>query len=305
MFQSKAIILSSAILVLCGAAAVFDKINKKCDFTDDECLQGLYFGLIGEATENGISELDVPKLDPFELKDKQLPILGMINIIISHGTVNGFKNCVGSNVHNDVESLRIKVTLICENFAINGKYKIEVTPVLKALIGTIDIHGDGQGSIVVVFARVSTDRQYEEATRTGNRSVAIDCASRAVCGQRGQHRGIARQHKVKLDLEIAYEIKKNENADIRFVLKPEDTTYEFEFLDKVTFGADSVFIGSQDISNVVTNVLNENWEFIAKSFARSVIDLAMTIFSSNAQKVLDALPVKDLYNTDLTHYVKN
>ncbi|XP_022828066.1 uncharacterized protein LOC111357554 [Spodoptera litura] len=261
MFQSKAIILSSAILVLCGAAAIFDKINKKCDFGDDECLQGLYFGLLAEATNNGISELGVPKLEPYELKNQQLPILGMINIIIPHGTVNGFKNCVGSNFHNDVESLRLKVTLICENFAINGKYKIEVTPVLKALIGTIDIHGDGQCS------------------------VAVD--------------------KVKLDLEIAYEVKKNENGDIRFALKPEDTTYEFEFLEKVTFGADNVFIGSQDISTVMTNVLNENWEFIAKNFARPVIDLAMTIFSSNAQKVLDALPVKDLYNTDLTPYVKN
>lgn len=30
-----------------------------------------------------------------------------------------------------------------------GKYKIEVTPVLKALIGTLDIHGEGQGKVAI------------------------------------------------------------------------------------------------------------------------------------------------------------
>lgn len=54
--------------------------------------------------------------------------------------------------------------------------------------------------------------------------------------------------KVKLDVDVAYEVIKNENGDIRFKLKPEDNTNTFEFLEKVTFAADNVFIGSQDIS---------------------------------------------------------
>lgn len=54
--------------------------------------------------------------------------------------------------------------------------------------------------------------------------------------------------KVKLDVDVAYEVIKNDNGDIRFKLKPEDNTYTFEFLEKVTFAADNVFIGSQDIS---------------------------------------------------------
>ncbi|KAH9630136.1 hypothetical protein HF086_004842 [Spodoptera exigua] len=261
MFQSKVIILSSAIFVLCSAAAIFDKIDKKCDFNDSECLQALYSGILAEATNNGIPELGVPKIDPFELKNQQISILGMINIIIAEGTAKGFKNCVGNGFQNDVESLSIKVSLICENFSVSGKYKIEVTPVLKAIIGTIDIHGEGQGSVAI--------------------------------------------EKIKLDLDIAYEVSKNENGDIRFVMKPEDTTYTFDFLGSVKFAADSVFIGSQDISTVTTNILNENWEFIAKTFGKSVMDLALVVFNDNAQKVLDALPVKDVISTDLTPYVKS
>uniref|UniRef100_A0A2H1W2X3 SFRICE_022413 n=1 Tax=Spodoptera frugiperda TaxID=7108 RepID=A0A2H1W2X3_SPOFR len=261
MFQSKVIILSSAILVLCSAAAIFEKFNKKCDFTDDECLKSLYFGIIEEATDNGIPELGVPKLDPYVLKNERVSVLGMINITVIDGTVNGFKKCALNKFHNDIESLHVQASLTCENFIVEGKYKIEVTPVLKALIGTLDIHGEGQGK------------------------VGID--------------------KVKLDVDVAYEVIKNDNGDIRFKLKPEDNTYTFEFLEKVTFAADNVFIGSQDISTVTTNILNENWEFIAKNLGKPVIDLAMTVFTSNGQKVLDVLPIKDLYNTDLSPYIKS
>lgn len=80
-------------MILTGPLFSVEKFNKKCDFTDDECLKSLYFGIIEEATDNGIPELGVPKLDPYVLKNERVSVLGMINITVIDGTVNGFKKC--------------------------------------------------------------------------------------------------------------------------------------------------------------------------------------------------------------------
>uniref|UniRef100_A0A2A4K5N7 Uncharacterized protein n=1 Tax=Heliothis virescens TaxID=7102 RepID=A0A2A4K5N7_HELVI len=261
MLQFKVLLLISAIFAICESAAIIDKINKKCSISDNDCLKDLYTEILLDVADNGVPEMDIPKLDPFAVKNKEIEVLGMIKVALIDGSAKGFKNCHTTSYSNDIETQRTLVELICDSFAVEGNYKIESTPAFLALIGGISVHGQGKGAVVI--------------------------------------------DKVKLNLDLAFEVKKLDDGELHTLVIPEDSTYTFEVLEKVTFSADNLFIGKQDISAVAVNIGNENWEFIAKSFGKSIIDKALEVFYVNCNKFLSKIPIKDIITEDLSPYVKN
>lgn len=51
-----------------------------------------------------------------------------------------------------------------------------------------------------------------------------------------------------MTFDFAYEIKKMDDGELHFLIKPEESTYDFEVKGKTTLHADNVLIGKQEIS---------------------------------------------------------
>lgn len=92
----KNVFKSINIVFLCNNFHVIlsaKKLNKKCGVDDGPCQAVLYGGILKEVIENGIPEYDIPKIDPYEVKDLTTTFLGMVNVTMVDGVIAGFKTC--------------------------------------------------------------------------------------------------------------------------------------------------------------------------------------------------------------------
>ncbi|XP_049703415.2 protein takeout [Helicoverpa armigera] len=260
MWKFKVLLLTSAIFTICESSAyIVEKVNKKCSINDNDCLKDVYSAVLADLADNGAPAMNIPTLDPFSIKNKQIEVLGMIKATMIEGYGKGFKTCQLTGFSNNLQTQRCDVEMVCEPFAVEGNYKIEATPTLSALIGGIKVYGQGKGGLVI--------------------------------------------GKVKLNLDLAYEVKKLD-GELHFLVNPEDSTYTYEVLDKITFSGDSLFIGKQDISTVAVNIGNENWEFIAKALGKPILDKVLEVFYVTCNKFLSKVPIKEWITDDLSSYVK-
>ncbi|KAJ8716583.1 hypothetical protein PYW07_003210 [Mythimna separata] len=261
MLRLNVILLASAIFAFCDSLAILDKLNKKCAVSDDKCVVGLYKSLIVEAADNGIPELGVPKADPLMMKDMEVVALGMIKLTVKEGEAKGFRNCEPTDSKVDLANQRHTISFVCERIAVEASYKIESTPTLLALIGGIDVHGEGKGGAVL--------------------------------------------EQITLNFDFGFELKKLDDGEVYIQIKPDDSTNSFEVKGKATVHADNILVGKQEISAVVVNIFNENWEFFTNNFGKTVIDNATGMFMEQAQLLLNKIPVKDLITDDVSAYVKS
>ncbi|KAJ8723383.1 hypothetical protein PYW08_003295 [Mythimna loreyi] len=261
MLRLNYILVASAIIAFCNSLAIIDKVNKKCASSDSECIKSLYKSFIQEASDNGIEEFGVPKADPFVIKNMEVEALGMIKITAKEGEITGFRNCELTDSKVDLTALRHSVSIFCDRIAVESSYKIESTPTLLALIGGIDVHGEGQGGAVF--------------------------------------------EKITLNLDFAFDLKKRDDGEVYIEIKPDDTTYSFEVTGKATVHADNIYVGKQEISTVLVNIFNENWEFLTNNFGKTVIDNASGILMEHAQNLMNKIPIKNLITDDVSPYVKS
>ncbi|KAJ8716582.1 hypothetical protein PYW07_003209 [Mythimna separata] len=259
MLHFNVILFGSAIFTLCESAAIFEKVNKKCSIRDDECMQGIYRIMLQDIALNGVPELNLPRIDPLSLKNREFVALGMVKVTMKEGEAKGFKDCYATSYKSDFDNHRIAIDFVCDRFEIEGDYKIESTPALLALSGGIDIHGEGKGGVVV--------------------------------------------ENVHLSFNFATEFKKLDDGEIHVLMKPEDSSYDFEVKGKVTVHADNVLVGKQEISSVVVNIFNENWKFLTNTFGKSVVDQAMELFFKESQVFFEKYPAKHWVTDDLSSYV--
>ncbi|KAJ8723382.1 hypothetical protein PYW08_003294 [Mythimna loreyi] len=261
MMQLNFILLASAFFAYCDSLAILDKMEKKCSASDDECVKGVYKNFIQEAADNGIPELDIPKADPFIIKDMEVEALGMVKLTVKEGVIEGFKNCEPTESKVDLAAQRHTLSILCQRIAVESTYKLESTPTLLQLIGGINIHGEGKGGAV-----------FEQ---------------------------------VILNFDFGFEFKKMADGEVYIQIKPDDTEESFEVKGQASVHADSIFAGKQEISTVLVNIFNENWEFFTNNFGKTVIDNAAGLFIEHAQTLLNKIPVKDLISDDVSAYVKS
>ncbi|XP_026733894.1 uncharacterized protein LOC113498152 [Trichoplusia ni] len=149
MYIIKSILFFATTFALCNASAVYKKLNKKCGLDDGACQKVLYGGILKEVVDNGIPEYNIPRMDPYVVKDLQLSVLGMLNVTLEDGAIAGFSTCQSNTFTTDVKTLRTNIELVCGSFSFEGTYKAESTPTLLAIIGGVNVHGEGKAKIVV------------------------------------------------------------------------------------------------------------------------------------------------------------
>ncbi|CAH0587019.1 unnamed protein product [Chrysodeixis includens] len=157
MYNLKIILFFGTVFALCNSSAVYKNLNKKCGIDDGDCQRVLYGGILREVLENGIPEYNIPKMDPYEVKDLELSIFGMIKVTMLDGTIAGFKTCKSNTFTTDIKTARTNIELVCEGFTYEGNYKAESTPTLLALLGGVNVHANGKAKVVVEKLKLNLD----------------------------------------------------------------------------------------------------------------------------------------------------
>lgn len=66
----------------------------KCPISDGECHKKLFQKVIVDISSTGVPELDIPPVDPIELKNISVKILDVLDITLIDGYAKGVKNCI-------------------------------------------------------------------------------------------------------------------------------------------------------------------------------------------------------------------
>lgn len=65
----------------------------KCSVKDSECLKKLYQKMLHDG-EKGITELDIPPLDPMVFKNISVNVLDAVTLTINDGVAKGLSKCI-------------------------------------------------------------------------------------------------------------------------------------------------------------------------------------------------------------------
>ncbi|XP_013173285.1 PREDICTED: uncharacterized protein LOC106121989 [Papilio xuthus] len=114
--------------------------------------------------------------------------------------------------------------------------------------------------------------------------------------------------KVKIDkLVLAFDypvhVYKKDDGEIYIKCDYNKTAEKFDILGKVTFAADNLYLGKENVSEFAVNYLNNNWKFIFKTFGRVFIDKATEFYNRFEKNFFDSVPAKHYISDDLTPYL--
>ncbi|KAI5636239.1 hypothetical protein NE865_11003 [Phthorimaea operculella] len=119
----------------------------------------------------------------------------------------------------------------------------------------------------------------------------------------GDGNGKVKMDKFQMKFETDFSLREKD-GELYFDWKYEDMRYNYTF-EHVAFSANSVKMGSLEISGQVLGVINQNWEFIMTTFGKPFIDIAMSIVDRYMHKFFDVTPAKVFMIEDLSQYKKN
>ncbi|XP_047990798.1 uncharacterized protein LOC125229903 [Leguminivora glycinivorella] len=129
----------------------------KCSINDSLCQKKLYQSLIRHIGKSGVEELGIPPVDPLELKNVSVAIVGMLDISLEHGIVRGAKDCLLNNVTTDLPNGHLYMDMTCD-FTVKGHYKaFSSSPLIKSVLGGEFVRADGVGKVRVEKLHLKLD----------------------------------------------------------------------------------------------------------------------------------------------------
>ncbi|XP_068617296.1 uncharacterized protein [Battus philenor] len=142
------LLLIASSFVICESAYV-DSF-KKCSMKDDECMREFYQSLILSLGDNGAPEIGVNKIDPMELQNESVSVLGILNMTLIDGFITGIKSCAIKSLVNDFDKGRATLQTYCEHLTIQGHYIVDLADSIAQITSFIhSTHGEGQGKVVI------------------------------------------------------------------------------------------------------------------------------------------------------------
>ncbi|XP_023934103.2 uncharacterized protein LOC112043071 [Bicyclus anynana] len=120
----------------------------------------------------------------------------------------------------------------------------------------------------------------------------------------GTGKGKVKLEKLFLHLDFPIIPYKKEDGEIYFKTTKEKIKYKYD-VDKASFAADKITLGSEDISKVVVPYLNENFKTILKTFGRVFFDKVIEFAFTSVELIYGNVAAKYYLEEDLTPYVEN
>ncbi|XP_050348481.1 uncharacterized protein LOC126772244 [Nymphalis io] len=120
---------------------------------------------------------------------------------------------------------------------------------------------------------------------------------------KGEGKTKIKLEKIKLGLEIPVTvIEKDGKTYFKILTNKPKYTYDIQ---KMKFEAKDFMIEKNDLSQIVTMYVNDNWKTLLKSYGKEIMDKAMYILFDVIHKFYDYIDTKQLIKEDLTHYIHN
>nr|BAF47402.1 epidermal carotenoid binding protein [Agrius convolvuli] len=165
------ILLVSTLFVVSESSYVVQV--KKCSSKDTECHKNYFQTVVWEAAKNGFPELDIPTLDPVEIKDYHTSVKGWVDFDFD-GTGRGMKSCVLNKFWINFEKRYATVDLICD-LQMKGHYKLySNSSLIRNLLDGDTLHGDGSGQLTFEKMKMSYDFHFKVEQRGGNQFLNCD-----------------------------------------------------------------------------------------------------------------------------------
>ncbi|KAF9816394.1 hypothetical protein SFRURICE_000300, partial [Spodoptera frugiperda] len=112
------------------------------------------------------------------------------------------------------------------------------------------------------------------------------------------------ENKVHLKFDFPFYAQRRDDGEIYIKCIYDLIKYDYEFGGKVTFFADNLYVGEQEISASIIPMLNENWRFVMSGFGQPFVDKAMEFYFRFAGYFFDNIPARHYIIDDLSPYAK-
>ncbi|KAG6447747.1 hypothetical protein O3G_MSEX005157 [Manduca sexta] len=147
LFKSLAVLFTCNVLIFSESAFV-DSLPK-CKLADNECMRDLYQTIIRDIGKTGIKELNIPPVDPIQLRNVSVSIANLLNITLVEGVAKGIKDCVFNKFEINIENEKGSQEITCD-VTVKGHYKVLASsPLIKNILGGTTVHGDGNGKVKI------------------------------------------------------------------------------------------------------------------------------------------------------------
>lgn len=72
---------------------IIGKALQKCSIKDNVCLKDMTERVMQYVGEFGIPEMKIPPYDPYQMKDQTVSVVGLMDVTMVDGVVEGMKDC--------------------------------------------------------------------------------------------------------------------------------------------------------------------------------------------------------------------
>ncbi|KAL0830500.1 hypothetical protein ABMA28_002663 [Loxostege sticticalis] len=111
---------------------------------------------------------------------------------------------------------------------------------------------------------------------------------------------------VKLNLKLDFDfIVDKRNGDTYFKRKGNNIKFKYDVLGQVMFAADGLYLGDRDASELLTNMLNQNWKLVMASVGDDIMKDSMGAVEEFVRNFFENVPTKYFITDDLTPYASN
>ncbi|NP_001153663.1 uncharacterized protein LOC100301495 precursor [Bombyx mori] len=154
------ILFTLCAFAICFCASAYVDTLQKCGKSDAVCQKKLLQSVLKSISKTGIPELDIPQIDPIQLKGFNVAILDLVNITLVDGVAKGVKDCTVNKFEANFDDLHASIELVCD-ITIKGHYSVySGSPLIKNFLGGDNIHGDGNGKAKIEKFKVAFDFDF-------------------------------------------------------------------------------------------------------------------------------------------------
>ncbi|XP_068617458.1 uncharacterized protein [Battus philenor] len=119
----------------------------------------------------------------------------------------------------------------------------------------------------------------------------------------GEGKGKVKLDKLKLEFVYSVNAVRKDDGEIYLNFDYDITKQKFDILGKVSFAAENIYLGKQDVSDIAVQYVNNNWKLVTESFGQSFINKAFELCIGYFKNFLENVPAKDYIIEDLTSYL--
>nr|QNI19889.1 odorant binding protein [Micromelalopha troglodyta] len=109
--------------------------------------------------------------------------------------------------------------------------------------------------------------------------------------------------KIHIRFDYFFYIQKRAD-EIYIKCKRNKTIYDYSILGNLNVQVDNLYLGKQESSQMIADLINQNWKLLIPSFGKPFMDTAMEFVYEFVHKFFDNVPLKHYILDDVSQYAR-